>query len=73
MVLLKVLQILEINFWGVLILLFQKEGPLMKMAEWLQGIMQKKSGYIAVMILVWSAIGFLLGIVLGRILWMLQL
>ena len=63
----------EINFWGLLILLFQEEGPLMKFIEWLKKVMQKKSGYLAVLMIVWSSIGLVIGLVLGRIIWMLQL
>jgi len=73
MTLLKVALLLEINFWSFLILLMQEEGPVMKIVHWLKMIMQKKSGYLAALILVWSAVGFLIGMVLGRIIWMLQL
>ena len=73
MFLIKVVQTLEINLWGLLILMLQEEGPLMKTIEWLKRVMQKKSGYITVLIVVWSAIGFVVGVVLGRIIWMLQL
>jgi len=73
MVLMKVLLMFEINFWGLLILLFQEEGPLMKFIEWLKKVMQKKSGYLAVLMIVWSSIGLVIGLVLGRIIWMLQL
>ena len=73
MILLKVLSLLEINFWSLLILVFQEEGPLMNIAHWLRGIMQKKSGYLTVMVIVWSAVGLLIGLVLGRIIWMMQI
>jgi hypothetical protein len=73
MILLKVLSLLEINFWSLLILMFQEEGPLMNIAHWLRGVMQKKSGYLTVMITVWSAVGFVIGLVVGRIIWMIQM
>jgi hypothetical protein len=73
MALLKVIQLLEINFWSLLILLLQEKGPLMKIVHWLRQVMQTKSGYLTVLIFVWSGIGFVFGLVLGRIIWMLQL
>lgn len=73
MALLKVVQLLEINIWRLLILLLQEEGPLMKIFHWLRRVTQTKSGYLTVLIVVWSAIGFVFGLVLGRIIWMLQL
>ena len=73
MILLKVFLLLEINLWELLILLFEEEGPLMKMVQWLKEKMQKKSGYLTVMLVVWAAIGLVIGLVLGRIIWMLQL
>ena len=45
----------------------------MKFVKWLQKVMQKKSGMLAVLILIWAAVGLLIGLVFGRILWMLQL
>lgn len=73
MALLKVVQLLEINIWSLLILLLQEEGPLMKIIHWIRRVMQTKSGYLTVLIIIWSGIGFVFGLVLGRIIWMLQL
>lgn len=71
--LLDVVQLLELNFWELLTLLFREEGPVMKIVLWVRRVMQTKAGYLTVLMVVWSAIGFLIGLVLGRIIWMLQL
>ncbi len=73
MVILKVVQLLELNLWELLILFLQEEGPIMKFVQWLKKVMQTKSGYLAVLLVVWSSIGFVSGLVIGRIIWMLQM
>lgn len=73
MSLLKIVLMLELNVWGLMILMFQEEGPIMRFVQWLKIVMQTKSGYLAVLLVVWSSIGFVGGLVIGRIIWMLQM
>jgi hypothetical protein len=73
MAMMKVIQMLEVNFWELFILTFQEEGPIMKLISSLKRMMRTKAGYLAILIIVWSGIGFLIGLVLGRVIWMLQL
>ncbi len=73
MTVLKVARLLEINFWNLLILLLQEEGPVMQFVQGLKRMTGTKAGLLIVLIAVWSAVGFLMGMVLGRIIWMLQL
>ena len=73
MTLLSVILLMEMNFWNFIILMFQEEGPVMRVVHWLKYVMQTKGGMLTVLLVVWAAVGFLIGLVLGRIIWMLQL
>ena len=73
MTFMSVMLLLEINFWNLIILMFKEEGPIMRIVQWLRRVMQTKVGLLTVLIVVWSGVGFLIGLVLGRIIWMLQL
>ena len=73
MTFMSVMLLLEINFWNLIILMFKEEGPIMRIVQWLRRVMQTKVGLLNVLIVVWSGVGFLIGLVLGRIIWMLQL
>ncbi len=39
----------------------------------LQSIIQTKAGKLVFLFLIWAAVGFILGLVMGRIIWMIQL
>ena len=38
-----------------------------------QKLIQSKAGSLIFLILIWAAVGFIIGLVMGRIIWMMQL
>jgi len=65
-------QTIEIKFWNVIIPIIEEEGPLMKTIHSIKRASRAKTGYIALLVFIWSAIGFVSGMIIGRVLWMLQ-
>ena len=69
----QIAQSVEIKFWNVIIPIIEEEGPLMKTMHSMKRFIQSKPSYVALLVLVWSAIGFVTGMIIGRILWILQI
>ena len=68
----QLVQTIEIKFWNVIIPVIDEEGPLMKTIHSMKRVSRAKTGYIALLVLIWSAICFVSGMIIGRVLWMLQ-
>ena len=64
---------LEIKFWNIIIPVMAKEGPLMKTIRSIKQITPTKPRNIARLILIWAAIGFVSGVILGRLMMILQI
>jgi hypothetical protein len=64
---------LEIKFWNVIIPVMAEEGPLMKTIRSIKQITPTKPRNIALLILIWAAIGFVSGVILGRLMMILQI
>jgi hypothetical protein len=69
----RLAQNLEIKFWNVIIPVMAEEGPLMKTIRSLKQITPTKSRNIALLILIWAAIGFISGVILGRMILIFQI
>ena len=68
----RLAQTIEIKFWNLIIPVIEEEGPLMKTIHTLKRVSCAKAGYIALLVLIWSAIGFVTGMIIGRVFWMMQ-
>lgn len=66
-------QSIEIKFWNMIIPVMEEKGPLMKIIHSMKSFFHAKPSYIALLVLVWSAIGFVTGMIIGRVLWILQI
>lgn len=66
-------QKVEIRFWEIIIPVIDEKGLLMKTALSGKRLMHSKPGLIALLVLVWSTVGLIAGIIIGRLVWMLQL
>ena len=66
-------QHIEIQFWNLVILLMEDEGPLMKTIRSINQTTGKSVVNILLLILVWAAIGFISGMIIGRFILMFQL
>lgn len=60
-------QHIERKFWGAVTPILEKEGPIMKTTNLFYRFIHTKVGYITLLILLWGAIGFVAGLILGRI------
>lgn len=69
----KVSDFLEVRFWNCAIYIMKEEGPLMKIINLFTRFIRSKAGFYSFLVLVWAAVGFLLGLVLGRLIWFFQL
>ncbi len=69
----RLAQTIEIKFWNVIIPVIEEGGPLMKIMPSIKSVFRAKQSQIAMLVLVWSAIGFVTGMIIGRLLWMLQI
>ena len=65
--------ILEIKFWNSVIPIIQEEGPLMKTIRTFNKSPYVKVRSIGFLIFIWAAIGFVSGIILGKLIVILQL
>jgi hypothetical protein len=66
-------QNLEIRLWSIIIPFIEENGPLMKTIRSAKRVSHDKPGLIALLILVWAAIGFVSGVILGRLFMLLQI
>jgi hypothetical protein len=63
----------EIKFWNAVIPVISEEGPLMKTIRSIKQIAPSKPRNIALLILIWAAIGFVSGVILGRLILIFQI
>ena len=70
---LQVTQICEIKFWNAIILIMEEEGALMKIIKFLKKLIISRIGYLLFLFFTFAAVGFLSGMILGRIIWMVQM
>lgn len=65
-------QDIEIKFWNAIIPVMTDEGILMKTFRVINKAVQGKIFNIVMLILIWAAIGFVSGMLIGRLIWMIQ-
>lgn len=73
MTLLQVTQICEIQFWNAIIFIMEEGGVLMKIIQFIKKSLISRVGFLVFLFLTFAAVGFLSGMILGRIIWMVQL
>lgn len=69
----NIAQRLEIKIWNIMIPVMDEKGALMKVISIIKHVYQSKPGYLILLIFVWAKIGFVSGLIFGRIIGMLQL
>jgi len=57
----------ELRFWDIVILMAQEEGPLMKIVKKSKEMKRSRFGTLLILILVWAAVGFTVGLIFGRL------
>ena len=69
----KLAQNFEMKFWDIVIPFMAEEGPIMKSINFIKGLIQTRAGFLTLLLLVWAAVGFVSGLLLGRLIWMVQI
>ena len=64
---------MEMKFWDTVTPLMDESGPILKTKKFLNKTLHSKTGYLGLLILVWSAIGFTAGLVIGRVISLLPM
>jgi len=64
---------LEMVFWKAVLPAMEKEGFIMKLTRYVYQAIHTKIGYMLLLIIVWGAVGFVLGLLLGQILTLFEL
>ena len=62
----------EIKFWDLLTPIIAEEGPLMKKFHLIKINFRTKTAFLWLLGLVWAAVGFVSGMILGRVIDLLQ-
>lgn len=68
----KVFQGYETRFWKVVTPMMGEKGILMKIVQFFQNILKSRVGYLILLGIIWAAVGFLSGMMLGRVIYMVQ-
>ena len=63
----KFTQTVEIKFWGMVTPIMGEKGPIMKTRTFVYRLLHSKPGFMAVLALVWGAVGFVAGLLIGRV------
>ena len=69
----RLAQNLEIKFWKAVIPVMAEKGPLMKTIQSIKKFSPSKPRNIALLIMIWAAIGFVSGVILGRLILIFQI
>lgn len=62
----------EIRFWDIVIMIAQEEGILMKLVKKSKDVGYSRFGTFLLLILVWAAVGFTVGLIFGKLIELLQ-
>lgn len=65
-------QDVEIKFWDLVINLMEEDGPITKFIEFFKSILDTKIGSLALLIIVWASVGFIAGLIIGKIVSLIQ-
>jgi len=68
----KFIQSYETRFWKVVTPMMGEKGILMKILQFFQKMLKSRAGYLILLSIIWAAVGFLSGMVLGRVIYLVQ-
>ena len=66
-------QYVEIRIWNLVIALIEQANPIMKVIQSSNQQRLAKNVLFLRLLIVWAAVGFVTGLIIGRIIWMMQL
>ena len=62
----------EIKFWDFAINMMAEDGPISKLIGFFRRILDTKIGSLALLIIVWASVGFIAGLIIGKIVSLIQ-
>jgi hypothetical protein len=68
----KLAETCETKMWLFLIPILDEEGLLMQVFNFTKRLTRTKIGFLCLLFLIWAAVGFIFGLVLGRMIWIIQ-
>lgn len=63
----RLIRKMEVKFWDTVTPLMDKNGPILKTRKVLSKTIHSKAGFLGILILVWSAVGFTAGLLIGKL------
>lgn len=58
---------LEMKFWDTVTPLMDSDGPILKSKRFVYKTIHSKAGFMGMLVLVWSAVGFVSGLLIGKV------
>ena len=65
-------QDVEIKFWDFVINMMAEDGPISKLIRFIKSILDSRVGSLALLIIVWASVGFIAGMIIGKIVSLIQ-
>lgn len=63
----RLIRKMEVKFWDTVTPLMDKNGPILKTRKAFSKTIHSKAGFLGILILVWSAVGFTAGLLIGKL------
>lgn len=63
----RLIRKMEIKFWDTVTPLMDENGPILKTKRVFSKTIHSKAGFLGMLILVWSAVGFTAGLLIGKV------
>jgi hypothetical protein len=63
----RLIRKMEVKFWDTVTPLMDDNGPILKTKKVLNKTIHSKTGFLGILILVWSAVGFTAGLLIGKV------
>ena len=63
----RMIRKMEVKFWDTVTPLMGENGPILKTRKAFIKTVHSKAGYLGILILVWSAVGFTAGLLIGKV------
>ncbi len=63
----------EMRFWHFVIDMLDEDGPIMKIIQFFKQIVDTRIGSLALLIIVWASVGFIAGLIIGKLVSIIQI
>lgn len=63
----RMIRKMEVKFWDTVTPLMDENGPILKTKRMFSKTIHSKAGFMGLLVLIWSAVGFTAGLVIGKV------